>query len=115
MYTKFRNYSHGFSLFTTFRKHIFSLKCLFLKENKNWHGLCNREGRQVARPTTIAHFEDTMMKLNKIEDRLPLIAALVILIGVGGAAEDALAGDSVPAADLEITLADTSSTLVAGS
>ena len=58
-----------------------------------------------------------MMKLNKIEDRLPLIAALVILIGVGGAAENALAedSDSVPAADLEITLADTSSVLVAGS
>jgi hypothetical protein len=56
-----------------------------------------------------------MMKLNKIEDRLPLIAALVILIGVGGAAENALAEDSVPAADLEITLADTSSVLVAGS
>ena len=55
-----------------------------------------------------------MMKLNKLEDRLPLIAALVILIGVGGAAEDALAEDPVPAADLEISLEDTSSALVAG-
>jgi hypothetical protein len=56
-----------------------------------------------------------MMKLNKLEDRLPLIAALVVLIGVGGAAEDALAEEFVPAADLEITLEDTSSILVAGS
>ena len=38
----------------------------------------------------------------------------VQLIGVGGAAEDALAEDQVPAADLEITLEDTSSALVAG-
>ena len=53
-----------------------------------------------------------MMKLNKLEDRLPLIAALVILIGVGGAAEDALAEEFVPAAGLEITLEDTSSALV---
>jgi hypothetical protein len=55
-----------------------------------------------------------MMKLNKLEDRLPLIAALVILIGVGGAAEDALAEEFVPAADLEISLEDTSYTLDAG-
>ncbi len=56
-----------------------------------------------------------MMKLNKLEDRLPLIAALVILIGVGGAAEEALAEKFVPVANLEFTFEDTTSTLVAGS
>jgi hypothetical protein len=77
--------------------------------------LCNAESKQVARPTTIPHYEDTTMKLNKLEDRLPLIAALVILIGVGSAAEDALAEEFVPAADLEITLEDTTYTVTAGS
>ena len=56
------------------------------------------------------------MKLQKIEDRLPLVAALVVLIGVTGAAGDALANDSAPAsAELEISLDDTSSVPVAGS
>lgn len=58
------------------------------------------------------------MKLRKIEDRLPLLAALVVLIGVTGAAEDALAGEiawTAPAdAGLEIMHDDTSSIPVAG-
>ena len=57
------------------------------------------------------------MKLHKIEDRLPLIAALVVLVGVTGAAEDALADDAVApeSTRLEITLDDTNSVMVAGS
>jgi hypothetical protein len=58
------------------------------------------------------------MKLQKIEDRLPLVAALVVLIGVTGAAGDALANEFAPAtpasAELEISLDDTSSVPVAG-
>lgn len=59
------------------------------------------------------------MKWQKFEDRLPLVAALVVLIGVTGAAGDALAGDvaaresATPA--LEIPLDNTSSAHVAGS
>lgn len=59
------------------------------------------------------------MKLEKIEDRLPLVAALVVLIGVTGAAGDVFAGDLTaggfarPA--LEISLDNTSSAHVAGS
>ena len=56
-----------------------------------------------------------MMKLHKIEDRLPLVAAMVILFGVSSAAENAFAEDFVPAADLEITLDSTSSAQDAGS
>ena len=59
------------------------------------------------------------MKLRKIEDRLPLVAALVVLIGVTGAAGDVLASEFAPAApasaELEISLDDTSSVAVAGS
>lgn len=59
------------------------------------------------------------MKLQKIEDRLPLVAALVVLIGVTGAAGDALANEFAPAApasaELEISLDDTISVPVAGS
>jgi hypothetical protein len=51
------------------------------------------------------------MKLQKIEDRLPLIAALVILVGVTGAAGDALADDAA----IEIATTATTSTVVAGS
>ena len=51
------------------------------------------------------------MKLHKIEDRvLPLMAALVILLGVTGAAEDALADD----ATVEIAPAATTSDVVTG-
>ena len=38
------------------------------------------------------------MKLQKIEKGLPLLAALIVLVGVGGAAEDALADDVAPVA-----------------
>lgn len=52
-----------------------------------------------------------MMRLQKIEDRLPLIAALIVLIGVTGAAQDALADDVA----IEIASQDTTSIVVAGS
>ena len=44
------------------------------------------------------------MKLQKIEDRLPLVAALIVLIGVTGAAEDALADDVRPVAPVSAEL-----------
>lgn len=51
------------------------------------------------------------MKLQKIEDRLPLLAALIVLVGVTGAAGDALADDAA----VEMTHEDTTSVVVAGS
>ena len=42
------------------------------------------------------------MKLQKIEDRLPLVAALIVLIGVTGAAEDALADDVATGAPVSV-------------
>ena len=53
------------------------------------------------------------MKLRNMEDRLALIAAVIVLIGVSSAAEDALAGGN-PAAGLEVPLGGTTSTLIAG-
>ena len=53
------------------------------------------------------------MKLRKLEDRLVMIAAMIVLIGVSSAAEDALAGSN-PAAGLEVQLGGTTSTLIAG-
>jgi len=53
------------------------------------------------------------MKFRNMEDRLAVIAAVIVLIGVSSAAEDALADDN-PAAGLEVRLGGTTSTLIAG-
>jgi hypothetical protein len=54
-----------------------------------------------------------MMKFRNMEDRLALLAAVIVLIGVSSAAEDALA-DGNPAAGLEVRHDATTSTLVTG-
>ena len=53
------------------------------------------------------------MKFRNIEERLALIAAMIVLIGVSSAAEDALADDH-HAAGLEVCQGGTTSVLVAG-
>ena len=53
------------------------------------------------------------MKFRNMEDRLALIAAVIVLIGVSAAAENALA-DENPAAGLEVPLGDTTSVPNAG-
>ena len=53
------------------------------------------------------------MKFRNVEDRLALLAAVIVLIGVSTAAENALA-DENPAAALETGLGGTTSVLVAG-
>lgn len=53
------------------------------------------------------------MKFRNIEDRLALVAALIVLVGVSLAAEDALAGGN-DTAGLEVTAVDTTSSLFAG-
>mgnify|MGYP001814685136 FL=1 len=53
------------------------------------------------------------MKFRNMEDRLAVIAAVIVLIGVSSAAEDALADDN-PAAGLEVLLGGATSTLIAG-
>lgn len=53
------------------------------------------------------------MKFRNMEDRLAVIAALIVLIGVSSAAEDALAGDDL-AAGLEVRPGGTTSTLIVG-
>ena len=54
------------------------------------------------------------MKYKNLEDRLALIAAVIVLVGVTTAAEDALADDFTPAR-LEVQNGGTISMLVAGS
>lgn len=54
-----------------------------------------------------------MMKFRNIEDRLAVIAAVIVLLGVSTAAEDALATGNEPA-DLEVKVVDTISPLSAG-
>jgi hypothetical protein len=54
-----------------------------------------------------------MMKFRNMEDRLAVIAAMIVLIGVSSAAEDALA-DGNPATGLEVAHDGTTSMLVAG-
>ncbi len=54
-----------------------------------------------------------MMKFGKIEDRLAVIAAVVVLLGVSMAAEDVFAAENAPAA-LEVTMGATTSVMTAG-
>lgn len=53
------------------------------------------------------------MKLRNMENRLAVLAAVIVLIGVSSAAENALA-DENPAASLETGLGGTTSVLIAG-
>lgn len=53
------------------------------------------------------------MKLRNMENRLAVLAAVIVLIGVSSAAENALA-DENHAAGLEVGLGGTTSVLVAG-
>lgn len=53
------------------------------------------------------------MKFRNIEERLAVIAAMIVLIGVSSAAEDALADDN-PAAGLEVRQGGTTSQSIAG-
>ena len=54
-----------------------------------------------------------MMKFRNMENRLAVLAAVIVLIGVSTAAENALA-DENPAAGLEVGLGGTTSVLVPG-
>jgi hypothetical protein len=54
-----------------------------------------------------------MMKFRNMENRLALLAAVIVLIGVSSAAENALADDN-SATGLEVGLGGTTSTQVAG-
>jgi hypothetical protein len=58
-------------------------------------------------------FKEWMMKLRNMENRLAVLAAVIVLIGVSSAAENALA-DENPAAGLETGLGGTTSVLIAG-
>jgi hypothetical protein len=61
----------------------------------------------------LTEFKEHNMKFRNIEDRLALIAAVIVLVGVSTAAEDALAGDFA-SSGLEVRHGGTISTLVAG-
>ena len=53
------------------------------------------------------------MRIRNMENRLAVLAAVIVLIGVSTAAENALAKEN-PAAGLEVQPGGTTSTLVAG-
>ena len=53
------------------------------------------------------------MKLRNMENRLAVLAAVIVLIGVSSAAENALA-DENPVTGLETGLGGTTSVLIAG-
>lgn len=54
-----------------------------------------------------------MMKFRNVENRLAVLAAVIVLLGVSSAAEDAFAGENT-AAGLEVTISATMSPLSAG-
>jgi hypothetical protein len=58
-------------------------------------------------------FEERMMKFRNMEDRLAVLAAVIVLIGVSTAAENALADDN-SAAGLEVQPGGSTSVLIAG-
>lgn len=74
-----------------------------------WHGLCNEIGR-VGRKTKHAwdKQQDMNMKATNIEDRLAMLAALVVLVGVTFAAGDALAQEAAGVTTTAVAIHDTS-------
>ena len=54
-----------------------------------------------------------MMKFRNVENRLAVLAAVIVLLGVSSAAEDAFAGENA-AAGLEVAACATMSDLSAG-
>ena len=76
--------------------------------------MCNILGR-LGRKTAVHvyGYKERTMKFRNIEERLAVIAAMIVLIGVSFAAEDALADDN-PAAGLEVRQGGTTSELIAG-
>ena len=84
VYTKFRNLSHDFSLFTIFREHDIQYKLLIFKGSTSWHESCtNNEQLVIPGPQgKPAQPQGVIAMKNYKQEGLALAGMLVVLLGV---------------------------------
>ena len=79
------------------------LKLLFFMRFQSWHDSCNGDVEDSCKVDLYFDLRNRNMKGTNLEERLAVLGALLVLIGVSFAAEDALAVDN---ADVTTTTVD---------